>query len=163
MLVYLMQHGEALSKSEDPARPLSPEGIRNVRAVARSAAAVGVRLDRVIHSGKKRARQTAELLAEALRAEVEEFPGLEPDGPPAPVAELLCKLAGKKLAAVALVGHLPNLERLANRMISGDEQRGVLEFRNAALIRLNPRENGEYRVGWVLTPELARSQVTVAE
>ncbi|HDD66024.1 MAG TPA: phosphohistidine phosphatase SixA, partial [Nitrososphaeria archaeon] len=62
MKVYLVQHGEAKREEEDPARPLTEEGKREVEDVARFLAELGVRVDRILHSGKLRAAQTANIL-----------------------------------------------------------------------------------------------------
>jgi phosphohistidine phosphatase SixA len=63
MRLYLVQHGDAVPERLDPERPLSASGRREVQAVARLLADTGVRAAHVVHSGKLRAQQTAELLA----------------------------------------------------------------------------------------------------
>ena len=63
MQVYLVQHGLAKSKDEDPERPLTAVGREEVERVARAAAAVAVRPAAILHSGKARAEQTAEIFA----------------------------------------------------------------------------------------------------
>ena len=63
MKLYLIQHGEALAKEVDPDRPLSESGKADVQRVARALRDAGVEVQRVMHSGKLRARQTAEILA----------------------------------------------------------------------------------------------------
>ena len=57
MDVYLMQHGEARPESEDPERPLTDAGRATVERVAGRAANAGVRIERCVHSGKRRARR----------------------------------------------------------------------------------------------------------
>ncbi len=56
MYLYLIQHGEAKSEAEDPARPLSGKGIRDARKVA-SFISSNTRIDveYINHSGKVRA------------------------------------------------------------------------------------------------------------
>ena len=66
MKLYLAQHGEAVAKTEDAQRPLSDQGRHDVRAMAALLQSAGVRVERVWHSGKRRAEQTARLLAGAL-------------------------------------------------------------------------------------------------
>jgi phosphohistidine phosphatase len=66
MAVYLMQHGEATTEAENPARPLTDTGRAAVERVAARAKAADVRIDRCVHSGKLRAEQTAELLVGVL-------------------------------------------------------------------------------------------------
>jgi len=66
MKLYLMQHGEARPEQEDPARPLTDRGRAEVERVARAAARLDLGIAQVIHSGKLRARQTAEIVAACL-------------------------------------------------------------------------------------------------
>ena len=65
--LYLVQHGKSLPKEEDPERGLSPEGLTEVEGIADAAKTNGIRVARIDHSGKKRARQTADLFASALQ------------------------------------------------------------------------------------------------
>ncbi|MCZ6522899.1 MAG: histidine phosphatase family protein, partial [Alphaproteobacteria bacterium] len=62
MRLYLVQHGEALAKEVDAERRLSADGRRDVRRLAEFLAKSGLRVRKVLHSGKARARETAELL-----------------------------------------------------------------------------------------------------
>jgi len=66
MQLYLVQHGASKSETEDPQRGLTEEGRRVVEHLAHHLAAVGVAVERIEHSEKLRARQTAEILAAAL-------------------------------------------------------------------------------------------------
>jgi len=68
MNLYLVQHAEAKRKEEDPERPLSEKGRVDIRKVAVYIAGhINIKVSAIIHSGKTRARQTAEALAEYLR------------------------------------------------------------------------------------------------
>jgi phosphohistidine phosphatase SixA len=66
MELYLVQHGEAKSKAEDPQRPLTKRGREEVQRVAAFAAKAGLEISQVRHSGKRRAEETASILAEHL-------------------------------------------------------------------------------------------------
>jgi phosphohistidine phosphatase len=59
--LYRVHHGPAVGPEVDARRPLSASGRAAVERLARAAAARGVRPEVVWHSGKLRARQTAEL------------------------------------------------------------------------------------------------------
>jgi len=85
-MIFLVQHGKAYTEAEDPERRLTPKGIAETEKVARHLAAAGVRPAEIIHSGKTRARQTAEILARHLGAPVREGEGLGPTTtrPPGP-------------------------------------------------------------------------------
>lgn len=152
-----MQHGLAKTREEDPERPLTDEGRATVDRVAARAAALGLKLDWVYHSGLLRARQTAEILAGRLGIpdRVEARPGLEPLDPVEPVTRWLDDLA-LGLTAVAVVGHLPFLDRLASLLVTGNEDAQVVAFRMGGLVKLIPKGNRPgYSVAWVLAPELA--------
>jgi phosphohistidine phosphatase len=150
--VYLVQHAEAMSKEQDPDRPLSDLGRRNADRVAKVAAALGVEVAEIRHSGKARARQTAEIMAEALSPEqgLKAVSGLAPLDDVAPVARELDEAA----EPLMLVGHLPFMERLAGRLLAGDARRPVIGFTNAGIVCLERGDDG-WQATWILTPEIA--------
>lgn len=148
-----MQHGEALPADVDPDRPLTDQGRASVGAVASHAAACGVRIDRIIHSGKLRAEQTATILVGSVGGHgIERRPGLAPNDPVESTAAWLGELGGD--GSVAIVGHMPFLDRLASLLVAGDPGAHVVAFRNGGLVKLVPSSGG-YAVGWAITPEVA--------
>lgn len=67
MNLYLVQHGEAVTKDIDPDRPLSQPGRLDIARMAQFAAKnLHMDLSHVHHSGKLRARQTADMFATSL-------------------------------------------------------------------------------------------------
>ena len=66
MEIYLMQHGQALPKEQDPEEGLSAEGEERIRASARGLKKMGAAFDVILCSPKKRSRQTATIVAEEL-------------------------------------------------------------------------------------------------
>ena len=58
MRLYLVQHGEAKSKAEDPSRPLTERGREDVARVAAFAAGAGLQVGQIRHCGKRRAGET---------------------------------------------------------------------------------------------------------
>lgn len=152
-----MRHGEARPEGQDAQRELTPMGRESVERVARRLAALDPRLDSVYHSGILRARQTADILASHVRGSppVQERAGLRPLDAVEPVAEWLLAHLHED-AAVALVGHLPFLERLASRLVAGDESGQVLTLGAAGLVKLVPKEEAEgFAIAWEIAPELA--------
>ena len=89
--MYLMQHGQATTATEDPERPLTDAGRAAVQRVAKRARAAGVRISGCLHSGKLRAEQTAQLFVREIGVQpsVEARPGLAPNDPVVPVAQWL--------------------------------------------------------------------------
>ena len=152
MQVYLVQHGEATPEVADPARPLTERGREEVARVARHAAILGLQVAEIRHSGKLRARQTAEILGGALSPSrgIREMDGLAPADDPAK-ARAEVESAREPLM---LVGHLPHLSRLASLLLVGEPAREIIRFRNGAIVCLIQAE-GRWLLQWVLTPDLA--------
>lgn len=69
MKLYLVQHGEAKRKEEDPSRPLTNKGIKDAEKVAKYISKLEVKAKKIFHSGKLRAKQTAEIYAKHLKPE----------------------------------------------------------------------------------------------
>lgn len=117
MLLYLVHHGDAVPAEVDAQRPLSDAGRAAVERLAREAARRGAKPAVVWHSGKLRARQTAEAYWRTCNplAEFSAARGLQPDDPPAWIADVLAAEARD----VMVVGHMPHLERLRARLLAG--------------------------------------------
>ena len=159
MMLYLMQHAQAVPEEVDPQRPLSQEGRAAVGRVAARAAQQALAIEHIYHSGKLRARQTAELLAAALHLEkqVEALEGLNPKDRAEPLARWL-RVETQRPAAggLVLVSHLPLLDRLASLLVAGDEEMGVIAFQYAALVALAPKGDGKhFAVQWMVPPQWA--------
>lgn len=157
MDVYLMQHGVATTAEDDPSRPLTPAGRADVERVAARARAAGVRVGVCLHSGKVRAEQTAGILGEALGAYLEVRAGLGPSDPVQPLAAWLAAQESAAPAdAIAVVGHLPFLDRFTSLLVAGDVDAQAVRFQNAGLVKLVPKDDAAgFAVAWILPPDLA--------
>lgn len=116
-MLFLVHHGDAVDALQDPRRPLSERGRTAVEALADRARERGVRPDVIWHSGKLRARQTAECFWRACNplAELSAARGLQPDDPPQWIADTI---AGDE-RAIMLVGHMPHVPRLFEMLTKG--------------------------------------------
>lgn len=151
MRLYLVQHGEAKSEEEDPERSLTAKGEEEVRGIATVAKKMDIRASKIYHSGKRRAQQTADIIARSLGLSVESAQGLSPLDNVRPWAERISKEANDLM----IVGHLPFLEKLASLLLCGDQDARVILFRYAAIVRLDQKEDRSWAVRWILTPEIA--------
>ena len=151
MNLYLVQHGEAKSKMEDPMRPLSDHGTELVRRVAAWSEQAQLPIDQIRHSGKKRAEQTAELFAERLKPAggVITISGIGPTDDVRPIANVI----NLEERDIMLVGHLPFLNCLASQLVIGDPSKPLLKFRNAGIVCLS-RDEGEWLISWTVVPQL---------
>jgi phosphohistidine phosphatase len=109
-LLLLVHHGDAVGPGVDPARPLSSVGRAATDRLASTVAARGVKPDAIWHSGKLRARQTAEFFWRACNplASFTAERGLLPDDPPQWIRD---RLTGEE-RSILIVGHMPYLPRL---------------------------------------------------
>jgi phosphohistidine phosphatase len=152
MKLYLVQHGDALDKEVDPDRPLSPDGVRDVELVAAFAKEAGIHVDEIWHSGKARARQTAERMAEAIAPDctLNESAQLSPKSP--------AKLIGETLASpdddLMIVGHLPHLANLAGLLLTGSEDSRPVAFQKGGIVCLERGEDRTWHLAWMVTPAL---------
>jgi len=151
MEIYLVQHGEPKSEAEDSQRPLTDNGKRVVESVAGYVAAMGLEISGIIHSGKLRAKQTAELFAQHFLPSqgIKEESGLGPLDDPHQAKELV-KQAERPLM---IVGHLPHLGRLASLLILGTLEKEVIRFRMGGVVCLTKWDDN-WSIKWALTPEL---------
>jgi phosphohistidine phosphatase len=143
--VYLVHHAEALGPDVDPQRPLSSTGLAQAAWVAAEARARGIAPAAIWHSGKLRARQTAEAVLRACQpmAEFRMVRGLRPDDP---TAWLVVELRAES-RDVVLAGHMPHIADLA-RALAGDGA-GVPLHGMTALER---RNDGSWMELWRLVP-----------
>ena len=153
MKLYLVQHGEALDKAIDPDRPLSEHGHRDIDRLAGFLEGRR-RVSRVLHSGKSRARQTADRLQQAMAPDgmAEAVSGLGPNDTVAPWQQMLTGLNEDQL----VVGHLPFMDRLVALLVSGDEHASLVEFRPGSMACLESDDKGHWRILWMIRPELLR-------
>lgn len=146
--VYFMQHGLAVDKADDPERPLSQAGIHQTKTIAKILQDSETPIARVFHSGKLRAAQTAEIVAEHLSAtSVTAIDNLSPNGDVRHITQNL------QTDGALYVGHLPHLEKLVSYLITGKTELNIIRFQNSAIICLKKHENS-YLIQWYLTANI---------
>jgi len=151
MKLYLTQHGEALSKIEDANRPLSDKGKSDVVRLAVTLKNAKIRFDRVLHSGKLRAQQTAESVTKTMESDVvvESSGILNPnDDPKAFAWQDDCWDKD-----MLVVGHLPFLAKLVSHLLINDEEKTLVAFKPGCMICLNCDDNKTWTIEWMMTPE----------
>ncbi|MEZ0344907.1 MAG: phosphohistidine phosphatase SixA [Caldimicrobium sp.] len=151
MKVYLVQHGVPKPESEDPQKPLSEQGKKEVEAVAKILKEKGIKVSRIFHSGKLRARETAEILADYLSPEkgLSQAEGLNPLDSPEIWEEKLKDFEED----IMLVGHLPHLQKLCSKLVIGDSEKPILKFRQGGVVALEREEKWQWIIIWTLYPD----------
>jgi phosphohistidine phosphatase len=142
--LYLVHHAEAVTSETDPQRPLSAAGRTSVGRLAKAAAERGTKPAAIWHSGKLRARQTAEQYWSACNplAELSVARGLQPTDPP----DLMASTVAGETRDVMLVGHMPNLEQLLRLLVGGSIQ-GSVAFPAHGIVALDAVE-GRWAERW---------------
>jgi phosphohistidine phosphatase len=145
-MIYLVHHAEAVGPDVDPQRPLSPGGRAHADRLAMQAAERGVKPAVILHSGKLRARQTAEAFWRTCNplAEFSAAGGLRPDDSPGRVRDLV---TGEE-REVMLVGHMPSLPRIYRLLVSADDA-PPHDFPLHGIVALEPHGHG-WREAWRL-------------
>lgn len=153
MKLYLVQHGEALSKDIDPGRPLSRQGEDDVGRVAVFLEQARVSLHTILHSGKMRAHQTADILAEALLLQRGETRAIEGIAPNDSVEDFAARL-GELKHDTMVVGHLPFLAGLVACLVGGRDEPAPVAYRPGGVVCLQRDEAGHWQILWMLRPDL---------
>ena len=144
MFVYLVHHGDAVGPDVDHRRPLSTAGHVHVERIAAEAAARGANPGLVWHSGKLRAKQTAEAFWRACNplAELSATRDLQPDDPPQWIAD---RLRGET-RDILIAGHFPHLPRVFALLTASHDERA---FPLHGVVALSSDDQGAtWREAW---------------
>ncbi len=154
MFLYLVQHGEAKREDEDPLRPLSEKGRADIHKMALYISKTELKVDRIFHSTKLRAKQTADVLFESLNPGngISETKGLNPLDEPEIWAYRLEDIPDN----VMIVGHLPHLARLCGLLLCGDKEKNVVDFKMGGIVCLKKFDEAQWSVEWMFIPEVIR-------
>jgi phosphohistidine phosphatase len=152
MALFLVQHGKSLPKDVDPDKGLSDQGISEVNRIAAVAKDHQVQVDCICHSGKTRARQTADIFASALEPKrgIQEKSGLKPLDDVTVFAKSI-----KSEENMMLVGHLPFMERLLAHLITENIEKPVFKFQNGGIVCADiDSQTQSWIIKWALMPNI---------
>jgi phosphohistidine phosphatase len=159
MQIYLLRHAiaeEGAPNRSDRDRALVPEGRKKLKDVLRLARQADTALSLILTSPYRRARETADMVADLLSPEAEllESNSLQPEGRPEEVWHEI--RAHKSVDSVVLVSHEPLLSSLAAHLLNSPSF--LVDFKKGALMRIDvesfgPQPHGKLR--WMITPRVA--------
>jgi phosphohistidine phosphatase len=161
MKLYILRHGTAVEhgapgyENNDDARPLTPKGERKLWRVTEAMKAMELEFDLILSSPLPRARQTAEIVADALKApkKLKFSDDLRPNGSLKKLIQALNALEPQP-ENVLLSGHEPYLSGLVSLLVSGGPGLQI-ELKKGGLCRLAIEELRPGRCAmlqWLLTP-----------
>jgi phosphohistidine phosphatase len=110
-----------------------------------------VKVDRIECSTKRRAFETAQILAQKLGCidKLAERQGLKPNDPLSKVLDDLKTSSEDRM----LVGHLPYMELMTSRLMAGSSGRLSIAFMPATCVCLTGRPGYPFIMEWMITPE----------
>lgn len=161
--LYMIRHGlagERGSYANDDERPLTEEGIRRTRRVAKRLSELNLRFEVILTSPLARARQTAEILQTyKLGMQMELFPPLAPGGDIMLWLSWLQQWRPGK-TCLALVGHEPDLGEWAETLIWGSPRQNLIVKKAGVMGLLLPdlveveSPIGKSQLFWLAPPRL---------
>ena len=160
MNLYILRHGLAVDQGKkgiknDQSRPLTPKGMRRLWQIAEAMEQMELSYDWIFSSPWLRAKQTAEIVAQAfeLQKKIKLTEDLAPGGNPKNLIEQLNRLKPQP-KNVLLVGHEPYLGRLVGLLASGNTG-AAIDLKKGGLCKLEVENLHCGRcalLGWLLTP-----------
>jgi phosphohistidine phosphatase len=152
MKLYLVQHARTASKEVDPTRSLTAEGRRDIQKVAEFVKPLNLVVNSLWHSGKTRARQTAEILAKVISVEnkMTSHDGLAPNDDVQVIKDSIVSDRGDMM----IVGHMPFMAKLASLLMTGSESSGTVAFRQCSIVCLSCEDQDQWQIDWMIIPEL---------
>jgi phosphohistidine phosphatase len=115
--LVLVRHAKAAAGEPDELRPLTPEGREQAAALAERLRDSRIRPSAVLTSPLLRARETAELVAKELGAEVVPDDRLSPGA----TADAVTDAVAGRGETVVVVGHQPDCSQIAAALTGGPE------------------------------------------
>lgn len=160
MQLYLMRHGIAEDGQPglpDSSRALTGEGRRKLKVVLAAAAKAGTKPTLILSSPYKRARQTADLAADALgySGQIVESSDLTPEAAPEEMWSAIRDFASEP--SILVTGHQPSLGYLLAFVLGTpslhvDFKKGAIAY--VELPQISARPQGVLE--WMLTAKLAQ-------
>ncbi|MEO0263154.1 MAG: phosphohistidine phosphatase SixA [candidate division WOR-3 bacterium] len=150
-IFFLVQHGEAKPEIEDPERHLTDKGKEESEKVANFLLKINLKPDIIIHSGKIRAKETAEIFSKILNPEKGVIQGenLSPLDDP----EFWAKRLKIEKDKIMLVGHLPHLSKLTSLLLINNKNKEIIKFRYSSCLIIS-REDENFYIKLFITPEI---------
>jgi phosphohistidine phosphatase len=154
MKLYFLRHGIAADREEwngsDFDRPLTREGRDRMQREAKTLARLNLAPEAILTSPLVRAKETAEIAADALHVRAEPDERLGPQFDVQRLGEIVREHIGGD--SLMLVGHEPNMSETVGEIVGG--ARVDLKKGGLALVELNDYDDLAGDLVWLLPPKV---------
>lgn len=157
--LYLVRHGQAVPHDTpgiaDDDRPLTDDGEKEMRKVARGLRRLKVDPDRILTSPLPRARRTAEIVAERLGKEdaLEDADALRAGRDGASIRDWL---GTRTEASLMIVGHDPAFSDLIGLLVGGGTDHPACELEKGGVAAFRTGEHGGLVIDWIAGPRMLK-------
>ena len=150
MKLYLMRHGDALSSQQDPERGLSERGKDNIVKIAKHVQQQKITFEHIYHSEKKRAKQTAEIMAEIISPEIKinVLQDITPTDDPILVFDEINSWDEDTL----VTSHLPFIPNLISLLTGQDAFLTSISFETGTIVCLEKQSGTRWKINWTTSP-----------
>jgi len=154
MRLYIVQHGDSLPKDVNPDRPLSNRGRADIERLTEWLSSHNVQITQILHSGKTRAKETAEILRPLLKSpsQIYEGQGLAPNDSP----EAFLHHLGDSDKDTLVAGHMPFVARTVSQALTGAPDRQLVEFVPGSVAGIERSGDASWRLFMFVRPEFLR-------
>jgi len=145
-----MRHGEALSSQADPERGLSDFGKYQITKISKHLQQQGLMFERVCHSNRKRAKQTAEIMTQTItpNIQMELLENITPTDDPSLIIDTVNSWDKDTL----VTSHLPFIPDLLTLLTGQDAYLTAITFETGTIICLEKNEQGYWELNWSSAP-----------
>ena len=155
MKLYLVRHGDYLVDAVQGLDVLSEQGTNDIIQMTHFLKPLNISVSTILHSEKNRAQQTAALLADGFVSQTPplQHEGLRPDDDVSMIANEIIQMNDD----VVLVGHLPFMGKLVSYLLTGSEDKELVNFQTCTLVCLEQINRATWTIKWMLSPEVMNS------
>jgi phosphohistidine phosphatase len=160
MKLYFLRHASATDiAASDAARELTNEGREEARVAGKALAKMGVKPACIFSSPLVRARQTGQIVAKELEAEVVSLDELLNDTATSQLLKALKSVADAK--EILLVGHMPSLAGHVAHLIGAGRCEGLgFGKGSVALVELDDMRAGGGELRWLMRQKQLRELIS---
>lgn len=151
MKIYLARHGD-YSMNSAQLDVLTDKGTKDTICIANFLNECHLHVADIFHSGKFRAQQTAELFTQGFicNKPIQIKNGLNPHDD----VKVFSNEIENWQEDVLIIGHLPFMSRLAGKLLTGNENKEIIDFQTTTIACLEMADHMGWMIKWVLTPDL---------